>query len=74
MINNEVEAHETLMQDPVDGVGVRVTKGIAKKWLGENKSMICGGYVFHFKIKSLGLGVYKVTKAHSTIKETMMIR
>ena len=35
----EIEAHEFLLSDPVDGVGVRVSKNIAKKWTAQNKGI-----------------------------------
>jgi hypothetical protein len=74
MINNELEARDVIFGDAVDGVGVRVPTWIAKKWLGNNESMICGGHVFYLKIKNLGLGIYKVTKAPLTVRETAMVR
>jgi hypothetical protein len=55
-------------------VGVRVNKKIAKKWLLEDKSIVCGGYVFYLKIKNLGMGIYKVTKAPLTVRETLMVK
>ena len=62
------------MKKPVDGVGVRVNKKIAKKWLLEDKSIVCDKYVFFLKIKNLGMGVYKVTKAPLTVYETLMVK
>jgi hypothetical protein len=73
-MQNEIDAIEFLRCDPVDGVGVRVSKKIAKKWLLEDKSIVCGGYVFYLKIKNLGMGVYKVTKAPLTVSETLTIK
>jgi hypothetical protein len=73
-MQNEIEAFEFLRGDAVDGVGVRVNKKIAKKWLLENKGIICGGTVFYLKIKNLGMGVYNVTKAPLTVRETLMIK
>ena len=73
-MQNELEAFEFLRGDAVDGMGVRVNKKIAKKWLLENKGIICGGTVFYLKIKNLGMGVYKVTKAPLTVRETLMIK
>jgi hypothetical protein len=73
-MQNEIEAFEFLRGDAVDGVGVRVNKKIAKKWLLEDKSIVCGGYVFYLKIKNLGMGIYKVTKAPLTVRETLMVK
>lgn len=73
-MNNELEAFEFLRGDAVDGVGVRVNAKIAKKWLLENKAIIAGGMVFFLKIKKLGMGIYKVTKAPLNIRETLMVR
>ena len=73
-MQNEIDAIELLRSDAVDGVGVRVNKKIAKKWLLENKGIICGGTVFYLKIKNLGMGVYNVTKAPLTVRETLMVK
>ena len=73
-MQNEIDAIEFLRCDPVDGVGVRVNGKIAKKWLLENKGVISGGNVFFLKIKNLGAGVYKVSKAPLTVRETLMIK
>ena len=73
-MQNEIEAFEFLRGDAVDGVGVRVSKKIAKKWLLENKGIVCGGTVFFLKIKNLGMGVCNVTKAPLTVSETLMIK
>ena len=73
-MQNEIEAFEFLRGDAVDGVGVRVSKKIAKKWLLEDKSIVCDKYVFFLKIKNLGMGVYKVTKAPLTVYETLMVK
>ena len=73
-MQNEIDAIEFLRSEPVDGVGVRVNKKIAKKWLLEDKSIVCDKYVFFLKIKNLGMGVYKVTKAPLTVYETLMVK
>jgi hypothetical protein len=73
-MQNEIEAFEFLRGDAVDGVGVRVNKKIAKKWLLENKAIIAGGIIFFLKIKNLGMGVCKVTKAPLIVRETLMIK
>ncbi len=73
-MQNEIDAIELLRCDPVDGVGVRVDAKTAKKWLLENKGVISGGNVFFLKIKNLGAGVYKVTKAPLTVRETLMVK
>jgi hypothetical protein len=73
-MENEIEAFEFLRGDAVDGVGVRVNKKIAKKWLLENKAIVSGGTVFFLKIKNLGMGVCKVTKAPWNIRETLMMK
>ena len=73
-MQNEIEAFEFLRGDAVDGVGVRVSKKIAKKWLLENKGIVCGGTVFFLKIKNLGMGVCNVTKAPLTVRETLMVK
>jgi hypothetical protein len=73
-MQNEIDAIEFLRCDPVDGVGVRVSKKIARKWLLEDKSIVCDKYVFYLKIKNLGMGVYKVTKAPLTVSETLMVK
>jgi len=73
-MQNEIEAFEFLRDDAVDGVGVRVSKKIAKKWLLENKGIVCGGTVFFLKIKNLGMGVCNVTKAPLTVRETLMVK
>lgn len=71
---NELEALDFLRGEPVRGVGVRVEKRIAKKWLLENRSRICGGSVFFFEIKKVGLGVYKVVKAPNDVRETKLVK
>lgn len=58
-----IELHDILYSDKPDGVGVRIDQELAKWILRNNKSIICGGNVYYFKIKSLGMGVYKLTKA-----------
>jgi hypothetical protein len=73
-MQNEIEAFEFLRGDAVDGVGVRVNKKIAKKWLLENKAIVSDGTVFFLKIKNLGMGVCKVTKAPWNIRETLMVK
>jgi hypothetical protein len=73
-MQNEIDAFEFLRGDAVDGVGVRVSQKIAKKWLLENKAIVCGGNVFFLKIKNLGMGVCNVTKAPLTVRETLMIK
>ena len=73
-MQNEIDAIEFLRSEPVDGVGVRVSQKIAKKWLLENKGIVCGGTVFFLKIKNLGMGVCNVTKAPLTVRETLMIK
>jgi hypothetical protein len=70
----EIEAHEFLLSDPVDGVGVRVGKNIAKKWMAQNKGIICGGLLFFLNIKSMGFGIYKITKAPLTQRETKIVK
>lgn len=61
-----------LLGDETDS-SVRVDKKIAKKWLLEDKSIICGGVVFYLEIEDLGLGVCKVTRAPVTVRETKMV-
>ncbi len=73
-MQNEIDAIEFLRSEPVDGVGARVSKKIAKKWLLENKGIVCGGTVFFLKIKNLGMGVCNVTKAPLTVRETLMVK
>ena len=73
-MQNEIEAFEFLRGDAVDGVGVRVNKKIAKKWLLENKAIIADGKVFFFKIKNLGMGVCKITKAPLNVRETLLVK
>ena len=73
-MQNEIEAFEFLRSEPVDGDGVRVSQKIAKKWLLEDKLIVCDGYVFYLKIKNLGMGIYKVTKAPLTVRETLMVK
>ncbi len=73
-MQNEIEAFEFLRGDAVDGVGVRVNKKIAKKWLLENKAIVAGGMIFFLKIKNLGMGVYKITKAPLTVRDTLMVK
>lgn len=73
-MQNEIDAIEFLRSEPVDGVGVRVSKKIARKWLLENKGIVCGGTVFFLKIKNLGMGVCNVTKAPLTVRETLMVK
>jgi hypothetical protein len=62
------------LQDVVDGIGVRVSSKLARKWLHENKAIICGGNVFYLKIKNLGMGVCKIIKADLKIRETLMVK
>jgi hypothetical protein len=73
-MQNEIEAFEFLREDAVDGVGVRVNAKVAKKWLLENKAIIAGGMVFFLKIKKLGMGVCKVTKAPLNVRETLLVK
>ena len=73
-MQNEIEAFEFLRGDAVDGVGVRVNAKVAKKWLLENKTIIADGKVFFFKIKNLGMGVCKITKAPLNVRETLMVK
>ena len=73
-MQNEIEAFEYLRCDAVDGVGVRVNKKIAKKWLLENKAIVAGGMVFFLKIKNLGMGVCKITKAPLNVRETLLVK
>ena len=73
-MQNEIDAIELLRCGPVDGVGVRVDAKTARKWLLENKGVISGGNVFFLKIKKLGMGVYNVTKAPLTVRQTLMIK
>jgi hypothetical protein len=61
-----------LLGDVVDGQGIRVDRKTAKKWLLENKSIICGGTVFYLRIKNLGMGVFQVTKAPLSFRSTLM--
>lgn len=61
----EIEAIDVLRSDPPAGKGVRITKELAKKWLMEDKSIICGGVVYHFAIRHLGLDVYKAFKLNT---------
>ena len=68
---NENDILELLRSEPV-GCGVRVNRAVAKKWLLENKSTICGGVVFYFTIRSVGMGVYKIEKAPLFQRETKM--
>lgn len=58
----------------VGGEGVRVDQKIAKKWLLENKSLICNGFVYYLQIENLGMGVYKVTKAPLDVRETKLVK
>lgn len=70
LLNEEAYAHDILMGEPVRGVGVRISRTLARKWLMDNHSLICNGQVFHLEISHLGLGVCKVVKAPAHVKET----
>ena len=70
LLKEEAHAHQILLGEPVRGVGVRISRTLARKWLMDNRSMICGGQVFHLEISHLGLGVCKVVKAPVHVKET----
>ena len=63
-----------LRGDAVQGVGVRVCKTLAQKWMFENKGLICGGTVFFLEICNLGLGIYLVKKAPLTVRATKMVK
>jgi hypothetical protein len=63
-----------LLSDIVGGEGVRVDMKTAKKWLMENKSLICGGNVYYLRIENLGLGVCRVTKAPLKVRSTLMVK
>ena len=64
---------ETLRELPL-GETIRIDKKLAKKWLLEDKSIICGGLVFHFWIRDIGLGVCEVAKASLTREHTYFVR
>lgn len=72
-IDNELELHEALMGAPVD-IEVRTSQKLAKKFLQENKALICGGMIFHLNIRPLGLGVYAISKADLKQRETVLIK
>ena len=70
LLKEEAYAHDILMGEPVRGVGVRISRTLARKWLMDNHSLICNGQVFHLEISHLGLGVCKAVKAPARVKET----
>lgn len=70
LLKEKAYAHDILMGEPVRGVGVRISRTLAREWLMDNHSMICNGQVFHLEISHLGLGVCKVVKAPAHVKET----
>lgn len=74
LLKEEARAHQILLDEPVRGVGVRISRTLARKWLMDNHSIICPGQVFHqtfhLEISHLGLGVCKVVKAPVHVKET----
>ena len=71
---NIVEARKALLYTK-DGVGVRITKEIARTWIANNERWLIGGYYFVAKIVHLGLGVYKATKVNETeLTETRLVK
>lgn len=63
------DLREKLLQLPIEQ-WIRVPVAVAKELLLNNESIICGGNVFYFWIRDLGLGVCEVCKAPMIAKET----
>lgn len=73
-IKTENDALEAIRGDAVRGVGIRVPKVLAAKWMAENRSLICNGCVFFLEICSLGVGIYHVAKAPLDVRGTKMVK
>jgi hypothetical protein len=70
----EAQALDFIAAAPVGGYGIRVPMKMARKWLLEDKALICGGLVFHLEIRNLGLGVCEVKRAPLQIGETKVVK
>lgn len=66
------ELYKILLENPTE-IWVRVPQKVARQLLLTNSSIICGGTVFYFLIKNLGLGVCEVCKAPITVRETKIV-
>ena len=53
---------------------IRVDKSVAKKFLLRNEGVICGGNVFYFGIRDLGLNVCEIWKADLAQRENKLIK
>ena len=53
---------------------IRVDKSVAREFLLKNEGVICGGKVFYFGIRDLGLNVCEVWKADLAQKENKLIK
>lgn len=67
------QLHEILLGAPTLE-WVRIPQSVARQLLLNNSSLICGGNVFYFLIRNLGLGVCEVCKAPLGAKETRMVK
>ena len=78
MTQEEKNLHETIAFNCVRlsqvGIGIRVEKWVAKKWLLENRTIMSDGFVFYMQIKDLGLGVCEVSKAPIRVRSTRMVK
>lgn len=73
-MRDENEILEFIRGELVCGFPVRVPVKLARKWLLENTSLVCGAYVFYLQICNIGLGVCEVQKAPLTVRKTKMIK
>lgn len=71
--NTEIELREILIDAPSE-TWVRVPQSVARQLLLNNSSLICGGNVFYFWIRNLGLGICEVCKAPLSARETKMVK
>lgn len=73
-LKTENDALEAIRGDAVQGVGIRVPKVLATKWMAENRSLISDGCVFFLEIAPLGLGIYNVRKAPPSARGTKIVK
>lgn len=73
-IETENDALDALRPDAVQGVGIRIPKVLATKWMAENRSLISDGCVFFLEICYLGVGVYHARKAPLNVRGTKIVK
>lgn len=63
-----------IIRDSMVGLGCRVPKKLAQKWLLYNKTVTSGGIVYWLQIKDLGLGVCQVAKRPKQLGQTEVVK